>query len=265
MHKIKSGRFLLFLFLFLTGISGLSAQDEAIPERPSPPHLVNILSKAGDGILSPQEASALEAKLVAFGNQTSNQICVLIVDDLKGMEPNDYATRIIRKWKVGQEKLNNGIVILIKPKTGSERGQAYITTGYGLEGAIPDITCKKIMEHEMIPRFRQGDYAGGIDASVNVLMALAKGEYNSDAYAKKVSGGRGLGQNTVAIIVIIILALFFFLVRGGGGGGMGGGGFWIGGGGFGGGGGGGFGGGGGGGFGGFGGGSGGGGGAGGSW
>ncbi len=262
---IRSRHFILILLSFFASIGAMQAQD-GIPDRPSPPHLVNILSK-NSTILSPAEVTALEARLVEFGNATSNQICILIVDDLKGMEPNDYATRVIRTWKVGQEKLNNGIVILIKPKTGSENGQAYITTGYGLEGAIPDITCKKIMEHEMIPHFRQGQYADGINASVDVLMSLAKGEYNSDAYAKRVGRASGArSPNAVAIIVIIILGIFFLFIRGGGmGGGSGGGGFWIGGGGFGGGGGGGFGGGGGGGFGGFGGGSGGGGGAGGSW
>jgi uncharacterized protein len=261
-------RFILSCLLFLTGIFSAAAQDNLIPDRPSPPHLVNILSADGNNFLNPQQAQDLENRLVEFGNQTSNQICVVITSDLKGMDPNDYATRLIRKWAVGQQKLNNGVVLLIKPKTGDEKGEVYITTGYGLEGAIPDITCKKIVEHEILPQFRDGKYAEGINAGVAVLMQLAKGEYNSDAYLKKTETRRG-GRNPVLTIVIIIVVILVIVMRSmGGGSGGGGGGFWIGGGGFGGGsfGGGGFGGGGGGGgFGGFGGGSGGGGGAGGSW
>jgi len=264
MHPKTFPRISLLLFFLFSAITGVFAQDDGIPDRPSPPRLVNVLSTKGSSFLSPSEVSALESKLVEFSNQTSNQICIVIADDLHDMDPSDYATRVIRKWKVGQEKMNNGVVILVKPKTAGSEGEIFITTGYGLEGAIPDITCRKIEQEEILPKLKEGRNADGINAGVNVLMALAKGEYNSAAYAKKVGRrSRGIGDNPVAIIVIVILVIIFMVIRGGGVGG-GGGGFWIGGGGFGGGGGG-FGGGGGGGFGGFGGGSGGGGGAGGSW
>ena len=145
----------------------------------------------------------------------------------------------------------------------------FIAPGYGLEGAIPDATCEDIVQREMRPSFKTGDYNTGINNAVAVIMGLAKGEYNSSDYAKKsAQGSKAVG---LIFAIVFFLILFIFSRRGGGKGrgGMTIGGpgifFWGGGlGGFGGGGGSGFGGGGGG-FGGFGGGSFGGGGAGGSW
>ncbi len=264
-HKMPK-TFLRICFLqlafFILFLQGLHAQNDGIPARPDPPRLFNNLSLANPNFISAAEASALEAKLEDFSNKTSNQICVVIVDNLNGLEVNDYVTRLGRKWQVGQKGSNNGVVVLIKPKNGEEKGITYITAGYGLEGAIPDITCSEIIEHEMVPRFREGKFAEGINASVDVLMALAKGEFNKADYEKKVDSGKAFGvRRLFPVIIVVLLIFFFFMSRGGGGGG---GGFWIGSGGFGGGFGGG-GGGGGGGFGGFGGGSFGGGGAGGEW
>jgi uncharacterized protein len=264
MHLSLLRRLCALCIVCFVSVAPVFAQADGIPDRPDPPHLVNNLSKTE--FISGGEASALEARLVEFSNATSNQICVVITDDLKGLDPNDYATRVMRKWKVGQAKTNNGIVILIKPKTADEKGQIFITPGYGLEGAIPDITCKAIVEHEIKPQFIKGDYAGGLNAGITVLMSLAKGEYNSAAYAKKYESSGSIRRMLIPIVIIVVLFILF-VSRGGGGTSAGMlGGFWIGSGGFGGGGfSGGGGGGDGGGFGGFGGGSGGGGGAGGSW
>jgi uncharacterized protein len=265
MSQTLFARCLLIPVLFISAISVSFSQTADVPPRPSPPRLVNVLSDRVSQVFSPGEAAALEARLVEFGNQTSNQICVVVTDTLNGLEPNDYATRIIRTWAVGQAKLNNGIVMVVKPKTATERGEVYITTGYGLEGAIPDITCRQIEQREMIPKFKEGNYAEGINAGVTVLMALAKGEFDKKEYAKRGNETGGFRRLIPALVIILVL-FFFFMSRGGGGSaGAAAGGFWIGSGGFGGGGFGGGGGGGGGGFGGFGGGSGGGGGAGGSW
>jgi uncharacterized protein len=263
MPNTFQSKFIFFVSFLMAICQGLFAQNDGIPARPDPPRLVNILSAGNPSIISPSEVQMLEAKLVEFNRQTSNQICVVVVDDLHGMETNDFITKLGRKWQVGQKGLNNGVVILIKPKKGTEKGIVYITAGGGLEGAIPDATCKTVVEHEILPRFREGKYAEGINAATDVLMALAKGEFNKEQYAKKFENGSAPGyRRIVPFIVVILVIFFFFMSRGGGGGG---GGFWIGSGGFGGFGGGGSGGGGGGGFGGFGGGSFGGGGAGGEW
>ncbi|MCW3077031.1 MAG: hypothetical protein JWO32_1640 [Bacteroidetes bacterium] len=253
---------LLFLLFFGT----LHAQ---IANRPSPPKLYNNLSKEFPQFLNPAQAAQLEEKLEVFSNQTSNQICVVIVDDLNNLEAADYATKIINEWGIGQKGSNNGVAILVKPTGGSGGRDLFIAVGYGLEGAIPDLATKRIREEEMYPYLKTGDNFTALDKATDKLMQLAKGEIDVVSYTRKESkrGSRGSNRHMPWIFIIVIIILIIrSIFRGGGGRGgytfsRGGRMFW-GSGGFGGGG---FGGGGGGGFGGFGGGSSGGGGSGGSW
>jgi uncharacterized protein len=147
---MRSYKTLVFLPVFIIWTITLAAQD--IPVRPDPPKLVNDLA----GLLSADEIATLEKKLVQFDDSTSTQIVVVTVKSLNGYDKNDFAQRLGQKWGVGQKKNNNGVVILVKPKYPGEKGEASIQTGYGLEGVLPDITCKQIVDHEMIPKFAQG-------------------------------------------------------------------------------------------------------------
>lgn len=113
---------------------------------------------------------------MAFDDTTSNQIAVVTVSDLEGDTPNHYAYLIGQSWGVGSSDFNNGIVLLVKPPSGSEKGQVAIQIGYGLEGAIPDIYCKRIIESDILPQFKADDYYGGVKAACEELMALASGE-----------------------------------------------------------------------------------------
>ncbi|MDQ3111537.1 MAG: TPM domain-containing protein [Bacteroidota bacterium] len=209
-------KFLKLLLLLLIA-SPVFAQDGKVPARPSPPRLVNNLSQQFPDFISASEEAALEKKLVEFGEQTSNQIVVLIVDDFAGMDRNDYGVEIGRAWGVGQQKLNNGIVVLVKPTGGAGQRDAYIVVGYGLEGAIPDITAKHIAEDEMLPLFKDAKNYEALDAATTALMKLAKGEISSDAYNKKYSGKPSLYIWILAIIFIIVA-----VARRKGGGGRGG-------------------------------------------
>ncbi len=210
-ERVKAGartRLFLAMLLVVLGIAlplspGVKAQD--IPDRPVPPRLVNDFA----GVLSDGEVSALERKLVAFNDTTSNQIAIVIVKDLAGYDRSDYAQRLGEKWGIGRKSLNNGLLVLVRPNTANSRGEAFIATGYGLEGAIPDITCAEIIDNEMIPSFRNGNYYEGLNKATDVLMALASGEYNYDEY-----GGKGKGDAAKAapvgffiIVIIIIIAL----------------------------------------------------------
>ncbi|MRR24232.1 TPM domain-containing protein, partial [bacterium] len=118
---------LIMALLLVTAISAV--QGQTLLPRPNPPRLVNDYA----GILSPEEAQALENKLVAFDDSTSNQIAVVIVDDLQGYDRSDFAYRVARDWGIGQGDFNNGLLVLVKPKTASSSGQVFIATGYGLE------------------------------------------------------------------------------------------------------------------------------------
>ena len=118
----------------------------AIPPRPVPPRLVNDFA----GIFTARETLHLEQMLTAFDDSTSNQIAVITTTDLEGLTPAEYATRTGLEWGIGSEKYDNGIVVLVKPKTYSSNGQVNISVGYGLEGAIPDAYAKRIIDNEMM-------------------------------------------------------------------------------------------------------------------
>ena len=194
----------------------LSISAAALPSRPEPARLVNDLA----GLFSAGERESLENTLVAFDDSTSNQIAVVTVNDLEGYAASEYATRIGIDWGVGSSNFNNGIVILVKPKT-TTSGQVFIAIGYGLEGAIPDAYAKRIINNLMIPHFIENDYFGGVEAACEVLMGLASGEISvprteeeDDVYAlifafvvvafililviaasKNNNGGNGSGRN----------------------------------------------------------------------
>ncbi len=191
-----------FSIIFLFSVISLFSQD--IPEKPNPPRLVNDFA----GVLSPQQKADLEKTLRIFNDTTSNQIVIVIVKSLNGYSPAQFATEIGHKWGVGQKKFDNGVVVLVKPKYGNDRGKAFIAVGYGLEPVITDALSKRIVENEMIPYFKQGDYYGGLLSAVNVLMKLASGEINEKMYYKKTEGSW-----IAAILPFIVLLLIFLLIR----------------------------------------------------
>lgn len=243
---MKSGNYFKTLLLFAIFLiqAGIVFAQGTIPEKPTPPRLVNDFAQ----ILSPDELQSLESKLVAFNDSTSVQIAVVIVPTLGGYEKADYAQQLGQKWGVGGSKFNNGFVILVKPKTASENGEAFIATGYGVEGSVPDATASDIVNNEMIPHFKQNDYYGGINAATDVLMSLVKGEFSADSYSKKKKGSSALFILIIIIVIIFLISrnnnnhrtinrsggggLLFFPWMMGGGGSSGGGGFGGGGGGF---------------------------------
>ncbi|MDX9725322.1 MAG: TPM domain-containing protein [Bacteroidales bacterium] len=190
-------------------LSGRAAAQE-IPDKPFPPRLVNDLA----AILQPHEIDALEQKLVAYNDSTSTQIAVVTITDLGGYDIADYAQRLAEKWGIGRAGNDNGVIILVKPKMSeSDRGEVNISPGYGLEGVIPDIVCAQIIDYEMIPEFREGNYYRGLDKAAGVLMSLASREFPADQYGRQVSSGGGLG----AFLFILFIILLFMFIRSSGG------------------------------------------------
>lgn len=179
-----------------------------IPDRPVPPRLVNDFAN----VLTATENSQLEDVLEQFARSTSTQIVVVTVPDLEGNDPAFYAYNIGEKWGVGQKDKDNGIVVLVKPKQGNSKGQVYVSTGYGLEGILPDaIVNSTVVDYEMIPRFKENDYFGGISNGVRVIMDITRGEYTAENYQEKV-GQNKEGGFIPAIIIFIIV--FIFMMRG---------------------------------------------------
>ncbi|MFA5971434.1 MAG: TPM domain-containing protein [Lentimicrobiaceae bacterium] len=190
------------LFAIVLLMTGMGFAQGSIPEKPNPPRLVNDFAQ----ILSADQLQSLESKLVAFNDSTSVQIAIVIVPTLDGYDKSDYAQQLGQKWGVGGSKFNNGFVVLVKPKSASENGEAFIATGYGVEQFVPDATAYDIVNNEMIPHFKQDDYYGGINAATDVLMSLVKGEYTADGYNKSKKKG------TSGIIVLIIIIIIIFLI-----------------------------------------------------
>jgi uncharacterized protein len=201
----KKNLYLLTLVLFFCTVSYSDLFSQDIPDKPVPPRLVNDFT----GTLNSEEVNTLERKLVAFNDSTSTQIAIVIVPSLNGYDKSDYAQRLAQKWGIGQKGLNNGILILVKPKTSGSGGEVFIAPGYGLEGAIPDITCGEIIDYEMIPSLRNNDYFGALSNATNILMSLARGEFSSAEYGQKSgkSSGKGVPIGIIIFIIFIIIAM----------------------------------------------------------
>ena len=192
---------LLVIIAVLFSISATAQIDKVIPAKPNPPKLVNDFT--GSFITGPQR-EALENKLVAYNDSTSTQIVVVIVNSLEGYEANEFGVALGRKWGVGSKDFSNGIVILISTGGGEGQRDAYITTGYGMEGAIPDVTANRIVDNELIPHLKNGNAYAGIDATLNAIFQAAAGEYK--ATPRKTSGKRpaiGLVMFIIAILILI--------------------------------------------------------------
>jgi len=202
--------------------------DAQIPEKPER----YVTDRAG--VFGPGQAEALNARLEQFERETSDQI--LVWDDRKvpeGFTLEDFTVRAAQKWGAGQKKEDNGAILFVF----TEDRKVRIEVGYGLEGALPDVTAKRIIDNEIVPRFRQGDYGAGLTAGATAMMAAVKGEYKGTG--RTVDEGRrrrgGGDQLSSCVTLAIFLGIFFvlpaifrrnrFRSHGGGGWWMGGGGW----------------------------------------
>ena len=203
-------KLLLASSFWLPAVLGF-AQDNCIPEKPFPARLVNNLSLEYPNFLSSGEQQALERKLELFSKETSNQIVIVIVDDMCGYDANQFSTMLGEKWGVGQGKFDNGIVVMIKPTGGAGQRDAYIAVGYGLEGIIPDAIANRIVDNEIIPHFQNGEYYSALDASTNVLISLAKNEFSYKDYGGK---KENWWPFLIAILIFIVLGIYLSRKKG---------------------------------------------------
>jgi uncharacterized protein len=194
-------------------ISFWASAQEGIPGRPSPQRLFNDFTGK---FLTPEQVQALEQKLISYDQSTSNQVAIVIVDDLQGYSPEDYATELGRKWGVGNKNNNNGVVILVSTGGGKGNRKVAIAPGYGLEGALPDLTTDAIINNDIIPNFKEGNYYRGLDIAADDIIKAAAGRYTAPkGYSK--AKGKAIGFGVIILIFIIISIIGR---RGGGGGGM---------------------------------------------
>ena len=165
----------------------------------------NVLAQSGQWVtdqgefLSSQEERLLSGRLAAYADSTSTQMVVVTVKDLGGMDAADYALQVGRAWGVGQEGSDNGLVFLVSRQ---ERA-VYISTGFGMEGAIPDVLAGRIVRGEVVPRFKEGRFYDGISRGIDALMLAAAGEYTAD---------RGPSDEGVPIEIVIIILIAVVII-----------------------------------------------------
>ncbi len=191
-----------YLFLLVAGVALLStrAADNCFPPKPEPYQYVNDFAK----VFAEGEKITMEQELRAFSDTTSNQIVVVTVTSLCGMDKAMFATEIGEKWGVGRKEFDNGVVILVKPKEIDGKGEVFIAVGYGLEPALTDALTKRIVEHEMIPAFKNRDYFMGIMQAIKVIEQVAAGEINTKEYLEKT-------KKSSPVAVLFFLVIFFFV------------------------------------------------------
>jgi uncharacterized protein len=182
--------------------SRLAFADEVIP--PAPTQYFNDYANA----VSSTTASTLNQTLENFERQTSEQILVAVFPTMQSDSSiEDYTVRVARAWQVGQKDKNNGAVLFVFVQD----HKMFIQVGYGLEGVLPDALCKRIIDEQIAPRFKAGDFDGGLTAGVQSILAATKGEYKgtgatvADGRARHQSGGI---FSTVLIIAFVLLIIF---------------------------------------------------------
>ena len=216
----------LLIVLFCLAVTPMAIYAQDVPAKPDPPRRVNDLAH----VMTPDQVDALEHKLVAYNDSTTSDIVVVTVPDIGNSSIEDYALKILRSWGVGDKKNNNGIVILADIKGHN----VYIAVGYGLEGAIPDITAKEIVDNEIVPNFREGgndNFYRGFDQAADALIRAAAGQYKApEGYGQRHRRHSNGGENAIGFIVIILVIIIVIIGRRGGRGGGGGGGYYGGGG-----------------------------------
>ena len=187
-------RFLLGLLLLLPQAAGAFALD--VPKLQA-----RITDLAG--VLTSEQTASLESKLKALEDSDSTQVAVIIIPSLEGESLEDYSVRMARAWRLGQKGRDNGALLLVAMKERKVR----IEVGYGLEPTLTDAKSHLIIQNEMIPHFRQGEFYEGIDAGVNGIIQVVHGVYQPTNTQVRSTSNRSGGS-----VINWIIILFFPLV-----------------------------------------------------
>ncbi len=195
---------LVLLLLSLCGAGGWLMGAEVIP--PAPQRYFNDYAK----VVTPAAAQRMNAQLEQFERETSSQIVCAVFSRMESDSSiEDYTVRVAQSWKVGQKGTNNGAVLFVFIQ---DRAM-FLQVGYGLEGALPDALAKQIIENEIKPHFRNGNYESGLQAGLSAIQAAVRGEYKGTGRTVAERRGNASGGNagTVgfgAFLFILVLAIF---------------------------------------------------------
>jgi len=198
----SSKRFLIIAFAAFLAVRSLGA--EIIP--PKPAGYFNDYA----GVVPASTARELNEKLAQFERETSNQIVVAVYRTMQSDSSiEDYTQRVAQTWGVGQKERKNGAVLFVF--IGDRK--MFIQTGYGLEGALPDATCFDIVNNVIRPKFRAGDFAGGLAAGIDAMMQAVRGEYKGTGRTHAEEGNNGPRIPVGLIVFLIILFIMIVATR----------------------------------------------------
>ena len=202
-RTIQLGSVLLAGLVILFSIPAHAA--EVIP--PAPIRYFNDFAN----VTKPGTADRLNQSLEQFEKETSSQIVVAVFPKMQSdSSVEDYVNRLFRAWKIGQKQKNNGVLLAVFVQDRKMR----IEVGYGLEGAIPDVIAKRIIDGEITPRFKNGDFENGLSAGVNALMQAARGEYKGTGSTNaRHLEGKAPGYVFMLVWALAVLAIGFFAIR----------------------------------------------------
>lgn len=201
--------YLFFLTLCISVWSHVFAQsDTDFPQPGNPPKLVNDFANC----MAAGQVAELEERLVNFDKKTSTQISIVTVKSIGNYEAAQYAVELANRWKIGRAAKNNGVLVF----AAIDDRKINISTGYGLEGALPDAVCGRIIRNEIVPSFRTGNYYEGFSKAADAIIKATKGEYTADP---ETGDGMGIGQIALIIIIVFIIVIILAATGGGNGGG----------------------------------------------
>ena len=201
-HGIRRSRWLAGLFLlFVAVLAGAQAL------LPIPPLAVRVTDLTAT--LSADQRARLEEKIAAFERQKGSQIAVLIVPSVLPETVTEYALRVVESWKLGRKGVDDGVLLLIAKDDRKLR----IEVGYGLEGALNDATAKRIISETISPRFKQGDFYGGIDAGLDVMIKVAGGEPLPEPKQASKASGTGFDFETLMLFGFILVFVVGGILR----------------------------------------------------
>ncbi|WP_343688938.1 TPM domain-containing protein [Chitinophaga sp.] len=193
---------------FFLAMGMVQAQELKIPPRPNPPRLVNDLA----GVLQGDQVASLENKLLEFNDTTSTQIAIVTIPSTNGRDIAEVGLAILRSWGIGTKDKNNGILIL----AAIEDRKIRIEVGTGMEGVVPDAIANRIIDENIKPNFRNGNYYQGFDEAVDRIIEASKGEYKGTPNRRDDSSN---APGLVILLIIIVVIISILRNRGGGGGG----------------------------------------------
>lgn len=162
------------------------------------------------GTLAPDTVNRLESTLAQFESSKGSQIAVLMLPTTKPEDIAEYGIRVAEQWKIGRKGVDDGVILIVA----KDDRRVRIEVGYGLEGVIPDVIAKRIIEEDIVPSFKQGDFSGGVEAGVSRMMRLIEGEPLPPPRSKTRSKlvdyfGMGLVAAVLGQFAGVLLSIFF--------------------------------------------------------